>query len=125
MRHIITSSFKQIASDRVMLLLVTGLFIGGMAYIVYVAFSLSPSDLQLATRYTSFGETHFYREKWWYLLSFIGFGLLFIVAHIGILIKLCVIGMRPLAISFAWLSVLVLLLMFVYTYAVLSIAYLN
>lgn len=108
-----------------MLLLIAGLLVGGMAYVVYVAFSLSPSDLQLATRYTSFGETHFYREKWWYLLSFIGFGLLFIVAHIGILIKLSVIGMRHLAISFAWLSVLVLLLMFVYTYSVLNIAYLN
>jgi hypothetical protein len=108
-----------------MLLLMTGLFIGGIAYVLYVAFSLDPSDLQLATRYTSYGETHFYREKWWYLLSFIGFGLLFVVAHIGILVKLFVIGMRQLAIAFAWLSALVLLLMFVYTYAVLSIAYLN
>lgn len=125
MKHIIQSSLKHIASDRVMLLLMTGILIGGMAYIVYVAFSLNPSDLQLATRYTSFGETHFYREKWWYLLSFIGFGLLFIVAHIGILVKLFVIGMRQLAIAFAWLSLLVLVLMFVYTYAVLNIAYLN
>lgn len=125
MRHIIKTSLKQIASDRVMLLLMAGLFIGGIAYVVYVAFSLNPSDLQLATRYTSFGETHFYREKWWYLLSFIGFGLLFVVAHIGILVKLFVIGMRQLALAFAWLSALVLVLMFVYTYAVLSIAYLN
>lgn len=108
-----------------MLLLCTGLLFGGIAYIVYVAFNLTPSDLQLATRYTSFGETQFYREKWWYLLSFIGFGLLFIVAHIGMLAKLYVIGLRSLAYSFAWLSLLVLVLMFVYTYAVLGIAYLN
>lgn len=108
-----------------MLLLMAGLFIGGMAYITYVAFSLDPSDLQLATRYTSFGETHFYREKWWYLLGFIGFGLLFIVAHIGMLVKLFTIGMRQLAVAFACLSMIVLLLMFVYTYAVLGIAYLN
>jgi hypothetical protein len=125
MRHIIQSTLKQLAADRPMLLLCVGLFIGGLIYILYVAFSLQPSDLQLATRYTSFGETHFYREKWWYLLSFVGFGILFIVGHIGMLVKLFAIGLRPLAFGFAWLSFIVLLLMFVYTYAVLGIAYLN
>jgi hypothetical protein len=125
MKHIIQSTFTQILADRTMLLLCMGLLLGGVAYIVYVAFSLTPSDLQLATRYTSFGETHFYREKWWYLLSFIGFGVLFVVAHIGMLAKLYVIGLRQLAYAFAWLSLLILVLMFVYTYAVLGIAYLN
>lgn len=125
MRHIIKSTLSQILADRTMLLLCAGVLLGGIIYIIYVAFNLSPSDLQLATRYTSFGETHFYREKWWYLLSFVGFGLLFIVAHIGMLAKLYVIGLRPLAYAFAWLSLIVLVLMFVYTYAVLGIAYLN
>lgn len=125
MKHIIQSTLTQILADRIMLLLCLGVLFGGIAYIGYVAFNLTPSDLQLATRYTSFGETHFYREKWWYLLSFIGFGVLFIVAHLGLLAKLYVIGLQSLARSFAWLSFLVLLLMFVYTYAVLNIAYLN
>lgn len=125
MRHIITSTIKQILADRVMLMLCTALIVGGVIYIVFLAFNLSPSDLQLATRYTSFGETHFYREKWWYLLSFVGFGLLFIVAHIGMLAKLYVIGLKQLAYAFAWLSMIILVLTFVYTYAVLGIAYLN
>lgn len=125
MKHIIKSTLKEIAADRPLLLLSTGLLLGGIGYIIYVAFSLNPSDLQLATRYTSFGETHFYREKWWYLLSFVGFGLLFIAAHIGMTAKLVMIGLRPLAIAFAALSFVVLVLMFVYTYSVLSIAYLN
>ncbi len=125
MKHIITSTLKQLAADRPLLLLCAGLLVGGAVYILYVGFSLQASDLQLATRYTSFGETHFYREKWWYLLSFIGFGLLFLLAHIGMIAKLVAIGMRPLAFSFGWLSALVLLFMFVYTYAVLGIAYLN
>lgn len=125
MKHIIRSSIKQVLADRVMTLLSLGLILGGIGYIVYVAVNLSASDLQLAIRYTSFGETHFYRDKWWYLLSFIGFGLLFIVAHIGMLAKLYVIGLKQLAYSFAWLSVVILVLMFVYTYSVLNIAYLN
>lgn len=125
MKHIIQSSIKQILADRLMLLLCFGLLSGGIVYLVFVAFNLSASDLQLAIRYTSFGETHFYREKWWYLLGFVGFGLLFIIAHIGMLAKLYVIGLRPLAYAFAWLSLIILALMFVYTYAVLGIAYLN
>jgi len=108
-----------------MLMLSLGIIFGGIAYLTYVAFNLSPSDLQLATRYTSFGESQFYREKWWYLFSFAGFGVLFIVAHLGMLAKLYVIGLRPLAQAFAWLSLIVLVLMFVYTYSVFGIAYLN
>lgn len=108
-----------------MTLLALGLILGGIGYIVYVAVNLSASDLQLAIRYTSYGETHFYRDKWWYLLSFVGFGVLFIVAHVGMLAKLYVIGLKQLAYSFAWLSVVVLILMFVYTHSVLNIAYLN
>ncbi len=125
MKHIFQTTLKQILADRPVLLLLFGLLIGGVAYIMYVAFNLNASDLQLATRYTSFGETHFYREKWWYLLSFVGFGMLFIIAHITMLAKLHAIGLRQLAVAFAWLSLIVLVLMFVYTYAVLGIAYLN
>jgi hypothetical protein len=125
MKHIIRSTIQQILADRAMTLLCLGLILGGIGYVIYVAVNLSASDLQLAIRYTSFGETHFYRDKWWYLLSFVGFGLLFIVAHVGMLAKLFVIGMKHLAHSFAWLSFVVLILMFVYTYSVLNIAYLN
>lgn len=108
-----------------MFLLMVGILLGGVGYLIYLGLHLHVSDLQLATRYSSFGETHFYREKWWYLLSFVGFGLLFIAAHISMMAKLFVIGLRPLAYAFAWLSVVVLILMFVYTYSVLNIAYLN
>jgi hypothetical protein len=125
MKNILNSTIKQITADRKMTVLCVALILGGLSYIVYLGFSLSASDLQLAIRYTSFGETQFYREKWWYLLSFVGFGVLFLVAHVGMLAKLFAIGMKELAYGFAWLSIIILLLMFVYTYSVLNIAYLN
>lgn len=121
----IRSTIQQIVADRVMMLLCIGIFLGGVGYMAYVAFNLSPSDLQLAIRYTSYGETHFYRDKWWYLIGFVLFGLLFILAHLSMMAKLYVTGMKQLAYSFGWLSIVVLVLMFVYTYATLSIAYLN
>ncbi len=125
MKNTIRSAFSQALSDRKLLLLLLALFIGGVGYIIYVALSLNASDLQLATRYTSFGETHLYRSKWYYLLSFIGFGLIFLVAHTGMTIKLYVSEMKQLAYAFAWLSLIVLGLLIYYTYSVLGIAYLS
>lgn len=112
-------------TDRPLMLFVMALILGGVAYIIYVALNLSPSDLQLAVRYTSFGETHFYRDKWWYLFSFVGFGLLFIIAHVGFVTKLFAVGYKQLAYAFGWLSLIVLVLMFVYTHSVIGVAYLN
>lgn len=125
MKQLVKSTIQQITSDRPLSLLMFGVLLGGLAYIVYVAISLSASDLQLAIRYTSFGDTHFYRDQWWYLLGFIGFGILFLIAHVGMTAKLVAIELKQLAYAFAWLSLLVLILMFAYTYSVLGIAYLN
>lgn len=125
MKQTIKSAFDSIIADRVLMLLVAGIIIGAAVYTVFVIINLNPTDLQLAIRYTAFGETQIYREKWWYLLSFIGFGLLFLVAHVGMVAKLIVIGLRDLARAFASLSFVMLALMFVYTYSVLNIAYLN
>ena len=108
-----------------MLFFCIAILLAGFVYIGYVALSLHGSDLQLATRYTSFGETHFYRNKWYYLLSFIVFAVIFMVMHIGIITKLYVSGMKPLATAFGWLSMIIVVLMFSYTYHVLSIAYLS
>ncbi|HRJ06857.1 MAG TPA: hypothetical protein PK096_04480 [Candidatus Saccharibacteria bacterium] len=125
MRHIIKSSLRQLVADRTAFLLCLAILLGGIIYIIYVAINLSPSDLQLATRYTSYGETHFYRNKWYYLLSFVGFGLIYITAHIGMVTKLVVANMKQLAHAMGWLSLVVLLMMYVYTYYVLGIAYLS
>jgi hypothetical protein len=125
MKDILTLTLKEVLADRKLLLLSVAVLLGGLAYIGYVAFSLSPSDLQLATRYTSYGETQFYRSNWWYLLSFVGFGVLYVIFHIGMMAKLYMTGMRDLAYAFGWFSMVVLLLMFFYTYSVLEIAYLS
>ncbi len=125
MKHLITSSLKQVLGDRPVALLCAAIVAGGIVFMAYVALSLSPSDLQLAIRYTSFGETNFYRNVWYYLLTFVLFGLMYLLVHVGIVVKLYVSDMRPLAIAFAWVSLIVLVLMFAYTHSVLGIAYLS
>jgi len=125
MKQQVKITIQQIISDRPLSLLMLGIIFGGLAYIAYVAINLSASDLQLAIRYTSFGDTHFYRDQWWYLIGFVGFGILFLISHIGLIAKLVAIELREFAFAFAWLSVILLVIMFAYTHSVLGIAYLS
>src|SRR5665648_490129 len=96
-----------------------------LAYVLYVAFSLQPVSLQVATHYSAFGETHFYRNKWYYLISFAVFGVMVAVAHISIMVKLISLQMRPLGIAFGWLSILTLIIAAVIAHSVLDIAFLS
>ena len=95
-----------------------------LAYCGYVGISLRPSDLQVAVHYTAYGETNFYREKWYYLLSFIAFGVIVAAAHITLTAKIYLQGRRPLALLFLGLSFLLLLITWFITWSVLKIAFL-
>lgn len=94
-------------------------------YALYVAFSLNPTELQVATRFTSFGETQLYRNKWYYLISFIAVAVLMTVMHTGLMVKLKARGVRPIALAFGWLTVLMLVILFIVTGRVLSSAFLS
>ena len=82
-------------------LLVLLLIIG----VVYIR----PTDLQVPVRYSSFGITNFYREKWFYELSFIVFGILVSVFHTLISLRLFEQRGRSFALAFQWLTVLILI----------------
>lgn len=94
-----------------------------LTYCVYVGVSLHPSDLQVAVHYTAYGETSFYREKWYYLISFILFGLVVAVSHTALIVKLFVQERRQIAILFAWLSIFLVVIMWFITRGVLGIAF--
>ncbi|MEP6710104.1 MAG: hypothetical protein ABJA64_00095 [Candidatus Saccharibacteria bacterium] len=118
-------SFRKIASDRVILAFIVAIILFAGAYVVYVIFSLHPTELQVATHYTVFGETNFYRNKWYYLISFVLFGILIAIAHTSLIIKLFFYDLRSFAISFAWLTLLLIAVTWIITHSVLSIAFLS
>ncbi|HET8884657.1 MAG TPA: hypothetical protein VFM68_04275, partial [Candidatus Saccharimonadales bacterium] len=88
MKTNLITSLKLILADRTMTVLLAVFVIACVIYCLYVGFSLRPSDLQVAVHYTAFGETSFYREKWYYLLSFIFFGIMLAVVHSALVVKL-------------------------------------
>lgn len=125
MKTRLLASIKPILADRQLLLFCLAIIGLTLLYIGYVVISLRPTDVQVATHYSAFGETHYYRSKWYYMLSFIGFGILVAATHIAIILKLIREDFRPLAIGLAWLTLMILALAFIFTHSVLSIAFLS
>ena len=80
--------------------------------------------MQVATRYTAFGDAHFYRNKWYYLLSFIAFVVVVLGVHIGLAIKLFGREQRQLASALLAFTILLLVIGWIITRSVLQIAFL-
>lgn len=122
MKQTIETLVKRVITDRPFMVLVVVFLAVCLAYCVYVAFSIHPSDLQLAVHYTAFGETGYYREKWQYLISFLLFGIVMAIAHTMIAVKLYNEDRRSFAVGFMWFSFILLAISWVLTWSVLKIA---
>lgn len=124
MKNLPTDSIKSFLRDRTIASLAICVVVVAIIYSLYVAFSLQPSDLQVATRYTAFGDTHFYRNKWYYLLSFVFFGLTVAGVHIAYAIKLFGRQQRQAAIGMLCFTLLLMGIAIIMTRSVLQIAFL-
>lgn len=118
------TAVKLVAADRPVLLLTLAMIIAAVAYCLFVGFSLQVSDVQVAVHYTAYGGTNFYRDKWYYLISFIVFGASVAVLHTALILKLYALERRQLAMLFACLSLLILLIAWAITRSILKVAFL-
>jgi hypothetical protein len=124
MKKTITATLKTILEDRFLTVMIIILILLSLAYSIYVGASLRPSDLQVAVHYTAFGPTGFYRQQWYYLITFVVFGLLVAVMHTAVIVKMHTQGRRQMALLFGWISFLLIVIAFFMTRAVLKIAFL-
>jgi hypothetical protein len=124
MKTNLITAIKIVAADRMVAVLTVAMIIAALAYSIYVGVSLQPSDLQVAVHYTAFGETSFYREKWYYLISFFLFGIMVAIVHTALILKLYTQERRQMAILFGWLSLLIIVIAWAITRSVLGIAFL-
>lgn len=121
MKKIIQESFSQLLTNRYLLVLNGSLVLLALSFAVYVGFSVRPSDLQLVSHYSAFGITHFYRDQWYYLLTFGVFGLFVAVMHVILAVKLLIVKGPTLAILFTWFSLAIIVFAWMTTYAVLNV----
>ena len=120
-RELIKQAVKQVLSDRPFLLL--SILVAGIAFIysITIALNIHPSDVTVYSRYTAFGEAHFYKNHWQYLLNFVAFAPIVAFAHIALMVKLHSIERRQTALLVGWLGVITLIIAFVYTMAVIGL----
>lgn len=121
MKNIIVTSFKELITNRYLTVLSIVIVLLALSLSIYIGVRVHPSDLQLVTHYTAFGVTHLYRDQWFYLLSFIGLALLTAFFHIAISIKIYLLKGHPLAISFAWLGVGVLIFAWITAMSIINV----
>lgn len=121
MKKIIQESFKLFIANRYLLVLCSALVLLSLGFVLYIVLNVRPSELQLVSHYSAFGVTHLYRDQWFYLLSFGVFGLFAAIIHVILAIKLFIIKGNSLAIAFAWLGIIIILLAWVTAYAVINV----
>lgn len=121
MKKIIQESFSQLVSNRYLLVLSGLLILLALSFAIYVGINVRPSELQLVSRYSDFGVTHFYRAQWYNLLTFGVFGLFVAVMHVILAVKILIVKGHRIAILFAWLSVVIIIFAWMITYAVLNV----
>ena len=122
MKKRVLTHIQTVAADKHLLIALAVFLLLCVGLVVLLAVGIHPSERQIAVHYTSFGTTNFYRDKWYYLLSFIGFVAVAAIAHSMIAFRIMQEKGRYLAIAFAWLGVLMLFITLAFLLQLLKIA---
>ncbi|MFZ1257987.1 MAG: hypothetical protein WAQ25_00795 [Candidatus Saccharimonas sp.] len=120
-KEVVKLSIKRVFTDRPFLFLVVGLLVAGLVYCLLVGFTIHPSDVTVYSRYTAFGEAHFYKAHWQYLLTFIGFGLVVTAAHLALMVKFHNLDRRQTAVLIGWAGIVLLVVGALYALAVMQL----
>lgn len=108
-------------ADRSLLWLAIGIIFVGVICCLVVATNIHASDVTVYSRYTAFGEAHFYKSHWQYSLLFIVFNFVVMTGHIALMGKLQTIERRQTALLLGWIAIAILLIATVYAVSVLRL----
>lgn len=117
----IITPLKELFTNRYLATLSCVMVVLTIGYILYIAFTVHPSELQVVTHYTAYGVTHLYRDQWFYLLSFAVFAVFVTLLHIILAIKIFLTKGSPLAIMFAWIGIGIILFAWITSFWIINI----
>lgn len=107
--------------DRMLILTTMATVMLALVIIVVAILNIRPSDIQLPVRYSDYSDVILYRNKWYYLLSFIGFGLSILILQPLITLKLLQEKGRSVAVAFSSIGIMVALIGLLFTLAVFRV----
>ena len=123
-KHIIRDTTKAILADRAYLGLIIGIILVMVGYVLFVTTSIESRDIQIVTQYYAFGESHFYKSRWFYLYAFALLGVLAAVINIAIMGKLLRYERRSIGIGIGWLTLVFFVVAAAIAHSVLQLAFL-
>lgn len=116
-------SIKRVFTDRTFLMLGAGLVTSGFLYILVTGLTLQSRDVQVYSRYTSFGEAHFYKSPWQYLILFVIFGLVVTSIHLSLMVKFHNLDRRGAAILVGAAGIGILFVGLMYSLFIMHLAF--
>lgn len=121
LKKTLLDSFKELITNRYLTILTGVMAVLTIGFIIYIAFTVRPSDLQLVTHYSAYGITHLYRDQWYYLLGFGAFAVLVAFFHTALSIKLYLAKGHPLALLVAWTGIAIILFAWATAIAIINV----
>lgn len=122
MKELFIEPAKQLLKERRILTALAVLAFVTVVFVIYVGVNIHPSELKLVTHYTAFGSTNFYRDTWFYLISFVIFGIMILIGHTLITLRLLAAKGSELALGFVWATVVIIFIAGATAYQVLRVA---
>ncbi len=122
MKTLFIEPLKQLSKERRLIIALIVLLVAALSVMIYVGVNIHQNELKIVTHYTAFGSTNFYRDKWYYLITFVVFALVVAVVHSMITLRLLLVKGSEIALGFVWLSVAMIFVAGAIMYQVLKIA---
>mgnify|MGYP007011027636 CR=1 FL=1 len=110
-------------ADRTFLMIAVMLIAAGLIYVTVTGFTVQGRDVQVYSRYTSFGEAHFYKSPWQHLISFVVFGVMVVLIHLGLMTKFHNLERRGAAMLVGYAGVAILFIALMYSLFVMHLAF--
>lgn len=120
-KELIKQTARSVVGDRPLLLLIIAQCFITAIYLLVVGLSIHASDVTVYTRYTAYGEAHFYKSYWQYQLLFVLFGLIVAIAHTTLVAKLYQLGRRQSAMFAGCMGIVVTVIACVYALAIIAL----
>ena len=125
MKNHIISAIHTLVRDRYLTILLATFLIICIGLLIFIGVSVHPSELQVVVHYTSYGATNFYRDKWYYLVLFGLFVVIFAIMQCILAYRLLQMKGKTFAAAFIWLGYIILAVSGILFYQVVKIASLS
>ena len=122
-KEAIKLSIKRVFTDRTFLMLGAALVASAVIYLLVTGLTLQARDVQVYSRYTSFGEAQFYKSPWQHLILFVLFGLLVTGIHLALMIKFHNLDRRGAAILVGVAGIGILFIGLMYSLFIMHLAF--